>query len=478
MTMDELRKNRNNIFLYFVIFLAAWGIFYGVVSFFLSKTFPSYQTLFLSEKALIALQGEPPKVENVGIIEPLLPFLLLLLLNSPILAQSFSAALCLTSLIFVLKEKRIFLPILIFCSVPLVYLSVKDFSTLLCFTFFFLSLYQLHLYEKSNCAQFRHLFASALFYGFGFLCDYKIGFLLPLFIAYLSFIEWDAHDFSLQKLLSTSLIMITPVVFFCFLYFFLNFIFTDRFSLPFFNPYSSLTSAVTIYSGKFILSVIQFLKVAFSYYWFLNVPVIITLLFLERKALSFFIIILFISYGSIVYYFSGKDALSSSALLYLLSTISIFNAEKDVSLLSETIFILSIAISAILGYEYIGKEVFKKDEELLNFVEVASLLKRVPGICLLDDTELFPIVVFHSKVEDFLLPYQTSFTYNLSRLKKSIDTVIVSKKKNYDSIARSFPTSKYGFLEGFYVLYENESIIVYRNAEKVLPDIVTSVCGL
>ena len=128
------------------------------------------------------------------------------------------------------------------------------------------------------------------------------------------------------------------------------------------------------------------------------------------------------------------------------------------------ISILSLALAfGLTVWDIDFKPFTKEDKELVDMYKGAQVLKNVKGSIILDDKTLYPLVAFYGDVNRIIFPYQFDFTYYYANPRNKVDVIVINKKDKTDKLLSKFPLAKYGYLEGYYVLYQNETIIIFKN---------------
>src|SRR3990167_1289151 len=135
--------------------------------------------MFFGEKALLALKGTPPRLENIGFIYPPLPVFTAGLFNgNALLAQSFIASLISASiaieLIRGMQSFRAAFPFIIYMvfSLPILFLSTQRFDLYLYFFLIILSMKFLYQNNYSGIPCIYHAIPDI----YGDIFIYQLGF--------------------------------------------------------------------------------------------------------------------------------------------------------------------------------------------------------------------------------------------------------------------------------------------------------------
>jgi hypothetical protein len=78
--------------------------YYQINTYLFTNGFSSATMLYLGEKALLVFKGNPPKIENVGFVYPLIPYFFILLLKNPFWATAIAGGIFVTFILFYLWQ--------------------------------------------------------------------------------------------------------------------------------------------------------------------------------------------------------------------------------------------------------------------------------------------------------------------------------------------------------------------------------------
>ncbi len=459
---------------YTIGFLTILFNLYFFIKGYLNEFFPAKDVLFIKEKVLITLYKENTQMLGDGIVKPVLPYIVNLFIHNIPLLTALTSTLLIFTLLFYISKKPLNLwrEIIIISLVifnPLFFLTAfKNYIFTLTLLVFLVSLFSIYVFLYIKSRQYVYLFLGSFLLGFTFLVDYRsifatFGIILIAIISDILKSLRHKRTLEIKRLWNIVLILLTPTLFFIFFYMFTNFLITEKFVFDLYNRYLTLGFYPTEYFSNFFLSLTATLKDMLKY-WYLVLPSIV-IPFLSRK--KFFGVIHLISgvlFITGIYYFSGRVPVYYFLIFSLLPLISIVDTKNKYLSLKMNISILSLALAFGFTLKEIDfKPFLQKDRELVDMYNASKVLKNLKGKIILDDKTLYPVVVFYGDVNNIIFPYQFDFVYFYANPKNSVDIVVINKKDKTDKFLKKFPTAEYGYLEGYYVLYENETVIIFKN---------------
>ena len=414
----DLRR-RDVLFIY-LLTLSALFIFSFLSWSFFSGDFFHLRTISYIEKARLAFQGFPPRLENVGFVYPPLPVLLSILLPFPWLVQGVVGALIyMVMLYFGVKFYRS--SYLLFALLPLflpfLYLALFRFDVLL--LFFLISASTLLLLKYWEEGFSLYLFSAGFLFGIAFFIDFSAVF-MAVFYSVVILLKRGA---SISHRVGVALVFLVPSIFFFFFTLFVNFIFKDD-PLYFLREYASFFfQDIRVLQAKadFFTAValfIDYLQRSFP----LLLPYVGGLLLVKRWRSYYlspifliylspiFLSLLQIRYGFFTFSFSNSviftlfllmfsNRLRLSPVIYILFLIS--------ALLSPFVFLKSDDRNEVnFARAFLGREF---ERNLTFYKEVAAQVNSLNGKVLMDDRSLYPSVLFISDLSKLILPYQYDF---------------------------------------------------------------------
>ena len=460
---------------YTIGFLAIVFNLYFFVKGYLTEFFPARDVLFIKEKVLLTLYKDSTQVLGDGIVKPILPYLVNLFIpDIPLLTAIVSTLLIFTLISYISKKSvsiwKEFLIVVLIIFNPLFFLTaIKNYIFTLTLLVFLVAIFSIYVFLYIKPRQYVYLFLGSFLLGFTFLVDYRsifatFGIILMAIINDILKFKKHKKTLDLRRLWNIILILLTPTLFFIFFYMFTNFLITERFEFDFYNRYLTLGFYPTEYFSNFPLS----LRATFDdmiRYWYLVLPSLVIPLISRKK----FFGLIYIFSGTLliagIYYFSGNVPVYYFLIFSLLPLISIIDTKHNYLNLKMNLSILTLALTLGFTVKDIDfKPFLKKDKELVDMYKASKVLKSLKvNNVILDDKTLYPVVVFYGDVNRIIFPYQFDFVNYYANPKNSVDIVVVNKLDKTDKFLKKYPNAKYGYLEGYYVLYENETVIIFKN---------------
>jgi len=413
---------------FILLFFTAFTVLLLTSAFLWEGEFFHLRTVAYLEKALLAAEGSPPRLENVGFVYPPLPVYLLVPFKEVAPVQGLTGGLSFLFLLLLAKKAGNLKPALFSlpASLPFLYLGSVAFDKLLTFTLLASSAFLLFLYLRENFS--LYLFSGGLLYGLTFFVDFSTLTLLPLYFLYFLGLKEDPF-----KRLSTALVFTFPLLFFTFFYAFVNYAFKGD-PLYFLKSHVPTLSALlttkahpaplhlllafTYLSGLFLLKVPRFFYLLPLFYLF-------SLFYANPvKELTDFGLSPFLSCLLFLLLFAplrGKVAFAF-LLVFLLTLNGAFLLTDD---RNERNF-----VKAFLGLPY--------EKNLSYYKEVARYLNGLEGTILMDDEGLYPSVVFVKERERLLLPYRSEYYTYLFSPWGNVDYAVVKTLFDEDDLYRLY----------------------------------------
>jgi len=436
-----------------LLFLVAFIAFFCLSLFLWEGDFFHLRTVAYLEKALLAVEGSPPRLENVGFVYPPLPVYLLIPLKDLPLAQGLAGALSFIFVVFLARKlggktlALLSLP----ASLPFFYLGTLAFDKLITYTLVASSVFLLLLYLRENFS--LYLFAGGLLYGLTFFVDFSALSILPLFLLYLLFFL-KAPFF---KRLSAALVFTFPLLFFAFFYAFINYAFKG-------DPLHFLKSHVP--TPEVLLGTVAEPHAVHL----LPMALYLTgLLFLKVPR---FLYLLPLFYLLALFYFNPVKELTDfglSPLFLLLLFLVLLTQERSRAFYAFLALFLLVLNGAFLFTPDKNERNFLRaflglpyERNLTYYKEVAGYLNLLKGTLLMDDDGLYPAVVFVKDRKRLLLPYRSEYyTYLLSPGGK-VDFAVVKTFYDKDDLYRLYKESLRGKLKGCEYYGEVRDVKVFR----------------
>lgn len=456
------------------------AVFFSSLSaYFYHHDFFHLRTISYAEKARLAVEGVPPRLENIGFVYPPLPVFICILLPAVWLAQGIVSS-TVFSLIFytgksLYKEHLYLFPLLIL-FLPSLYLAVFRFDTLS--LFFLIAVSTLFLLKYWEERFSLYLFVGGFLFGLTFFLNFSTIYLVPIYALSILF----KKDSSVKEKTGITIVFLSPILFFLLFTLFVNYLFKND-PLYFIKKYIIfyLQSPRTIQAkstlASTILCLFRFIKNSFL----LNAPYFIGLLFIERwrefYLSPFFLIYIIPIMLSFFQLQHGMFSFSlSNSLLFMFFALLFINRMKKRKIVASTIaasillapyaFLHSTDknernfVTAVMGKPF--------ERNLTLFKRVAREIDQLEGKVLLDDKPLFPSVLMTSNIKRLVLPYQYDFYTILTNPKGKVDYVIGVIDSYNDDVYHTFPEIKRHKLDKC-IFYRRIGNVVFFNCGKDSP---------
>lgn len=468
-------------FVLYGIFLLLFFSFYFIAFEAYDQGYLHMNLLFYAEKVLLAKEGTPPRLENIGLVYPPLAFIPFWILKNYLLVSPFVSALLLTTFLYFLLQKcqRLFYSIIPFLLLnPLMlFLSVYRFEVLAFYLLLTLSVVMLVLHMEKGYS--LYLFVGGLLFGACFFLDFRSLFLVP-FVVGAVLISTKEKDISYRMALL--IVKLAPIVFLAFAWLYLNWIFTE-------NPFTFITSPYSFFKSEPVdtslleakANIFKSLKYTlFMLVKYLPITLPYFLVFFHiKKYRVLYLMPVYMVYLSplalLVFsvYFSVFFPAYYYAVLFLLFAITF---QASFGLRASKPLMLSFLLSLVLSWV---SPLYSKENNEKNFLkflitgkvepnltpykETAHILKK--SECkniLIDDAGGFPLVIFYGQTKSFYLPYMYEYYTVLSYPLIFTDCVVVDKLLSNDKVSQRFPKASMGVLKGYSLLYEGERYNIFK----------------
>lgn len=464
--------------------LILYTVYYSInITLLLDYNYIHSKLTFFAEKALVATEGKPARLENIGFVYPPIAFVPFLLIKDPTVVAALVSATVSGLFVFLLiKEKDslkisdlLYILLLLFNPLYL-FLASQRFDVLLFYMFLSFSVWLSIKHLETGYSIYA--FASGLIFGLTFFVDFRSVFLLPVFAIgiYLS-----AKEKTLHYRLAIILVKLTPILFFLLAWMYVNWVFTED-PLHFINsPYSFFRGeSVYTYSSSLLDSV----RITFTFLFFnipLIAPYVIVLLYLIKYRLLYSIpFILFYIVPVLLIYLSVYFGLFTQSfyqtILFLIFafmfqgyTVRSITPQLNISAFISFIFSFILPttspelnekafINALIYHEKPDKALLKDED-----IKVAHLIKEINcKRVLADDAYSFEVVFFHRDPYAFVLPYNYEYYTYLSYPHYGVDCILIDKRDLKNPLMARFPKAKEGFLRGYYLAYEGDKYLLYK----------------
>ncbi len=446
--------------------------------------------IFLVEKAILALKGNPPRLENIGLIYPPLPFFFtfpfVISVNptiAPVFASSFGmAVLCAVLIYRILKRNLSFIFILylllILTTNPLVLYSAtsggSSYLYVLFIVVFFAFIFE---YYERNVSFYLAVAGIAL--GILALIRYEIVFILVFWIltnfilavettlepgvSYKNFYnllrELPAYRQTFfRKVMAVYLMIFIPPVVSAVSWAYLNWIFTSN---PFHfldSPYSYFRTLRTfVFYNPILLEIRGYFFKSLIYILievFISTPTFLIIFLLFGHRVFFMLALISPVVALFISSFLGISLLNVDffvPFVFLSFLVLVYACEQKKTLRKAVIlplFGIVLIISSFTGYyklkssNYPEEKIFAKvllgdnaDGIFEDEKKVAEFLKMYTDsndVILFDDADGYPIVVFYGYAKNIVLPYQYEFSSVVERPEVYADFIVVYNPDTYE----------------------------------------------
>ncbi len=466
----------------YLMFLFMFLLFFCIVLMAYHQGYIDLNILFYEEKALLAIKGSPPRLENIGFVYPPLAFLPFLFVKDYIMVSPLVSAVLMTAFMAFMVSRDSSTPIYMFLAFLLVnplvlFLASYKFEILSFYILLVLSVVSL-IYHLETGYSF-YIFASGLLFGICFFLDFRSLFLIPFFAVSI-FLSTRDKDASYSMALT--IVKLSPIIFFAFSWMYLNWIFTGSPLYFVKSPYSFFKSepvdvSLLIVKGKVLGSILYALKMLI-YYLPVSFPYFL-LLFRIRKYKVFYMIPLYMVYLFPVILMVFSIYFNTFFPAYYYAVIFLMFAVAFVIVLNikpTKYFMFAVFISLITSWILPLHSKDLNEREFVKFLITGKIknntkeYKKVANVIkddackkvLIDDATGFPVVVFAKNPGYFYLPYMYEYYTVLSYPWAFVNCVVIDKSSSNDSIANQFPTSRFGYFKGYYLIYSGKNYNIFK----------------
>lgn len=484
-----------------VIFLFFWaGFFILGVYLYLNYNFYAQEGIFLMEKAQLALRGNPPRLENFGLVYPPLPYLFYLPLgisSSPIASLivssfwgAFIIALCIRYLRWIPGNTivKLLLTIFLFVNPMFIYTVLAQPSQTLYDLFFLIFVYSFFRFHETRIPYYIILSGIALGAMSGI--RYDTFFLTLALIPFAPFLISGSTEFNVVRIFALTLMLVLPTFIILGSWVYLNWIFAEAPFHFYFSPYSyfkqvskemALRPELAGAKGNILLAIWIVLKMSFlsypAYFFTLQTIRTITLfvaafapiilqvivLFLGISALNFSWFAVLIPISVIIMYYYINSPLYRPIYAYVVIILMAISVYFSYVALDNSSELTEKNFATVLKGESVS-DIF--EEEL----KVAKFLKENTSdsdMILIDDAIGYPIVCFYNSPKQFYLPYQYDYVRLIQRPQFVADYIVVPKPEitatGFDQLTAMYPNA---FEKGFdftTLVYQTSKWKVYKS---------------
>ncbi|GIW48111.1 MAG: hypothetical protein KatS3mg078_1988 [Deltaproteobacteria bacterium] len=416
--LQQESKQRKTV--HILVFFSTFFFYFYIGMLAQEKGFWGAEEVYLGEKALLAVRGEPARFENIGLTYPPFPFMLRFLPASlglhpyaGVFFSSISGALTILVLISSLKRSRIstLITIPVIVNPLFIYAFSSGGSTGLFLLLLSLFTFYFKRFIESKEEDSFAFFISSLILGFSFLIRYEaVFFLIPLIFTLIK-------DKNKWRVVSKVLIFTFPSLFLSTGWTYINWLYKG-------DPFHFIAHTFGLISFETTLKEQKSLFYSLALAIILFPSYLVSLCHVARQPS---LLILFLSPLAV--------ALTSTLLLDNMVSTSYFCLLGSVSLIFESnlrgnasrhLLFLTLIVGALIGYTLPDRttwgeeKVFiktligtQKEERFKEEKELANYLKSLQGKIFFDDTHDYAVVFFHGDPKSFVLPYQLEFGFYL-----------------------------------------------------------------
>ncbi len=440
--------------------------------------FSSKMILYLGEKALLAHEGKPPRLENLGFVNPPLPHFFSLLLKNPFLATGFVGSVVATAMLIVVfrqyRAQVISLPLffLLFCYITISPLALFLFSqqmpTTLLLALLLLIYYHLFMYCRHDVSY--NLFIFGLLSALIFLTEFQAILLIPLFTFSLV-----SRVIGHKPLRGLSILMtgLFPVVFISLAWCYLNWIFLGD-PFHFVSYWRSALEPLL----SFPENMLQTRSITGAFFSALRICRQNVLLLLPYLLLFPWLLItggkmrchvtcaIMIAPFLLLYIqlVTNFVALNQFFLLIFVATavsVRILKHDHFKGPLFSALFNLALLVSFVASclppqaQQHAEEQLFSRNllgkEAGDNLDSYRQLMAQLDpnGSILLDDTVNYPLVYLVNDPKRFILPYEYEFDTALSAPHLFVRYLVASELASTDMVHGRFPLVSLGVVPGF-----------------------------
>lgn len=444
-------------FWHFTVFLTFFALYYIILSILIEeKNYIDLNLLFFAEKAKLAREGMPPRLENIGFVYPPLVFLFFLIFKNIPTAVAFLSASINTLFLFTVQRKfSLYLSMLFLFSFLYLFLSTQMPSLLLFYMFLTLTVIFIIRFIEEKLS--LYLFFAGFLYGFSFFVDFRTVFLIPFWTLFFVFL---IRTENWKEKIAIMTVFNTPIFFFSLSWMYLNWVFMGdplNFIHSNYSYFKSFPSS-SILKISFPLIIFYFFPFIFPYvfgffylknkiYKFLYLlPVYTFFIFLKLKMIEGFFVNAVLFNIFFMLFYSEVKKLKFVFLITIIFSFVLIPFSPDYN---ERTF-----ARAILG--------MKIEENLVEYKKVADFINtHSNGHILMDDSWGFPIVYFSKDTKRFILPYMYEFYSAVASPQLFAKWIIVNIDSESDKVLNSLPELKSKKSIYYYPVYKDKEIKIY-----------------
>ncbi len=440
-----------------IIFLLVFFIVSALSHHLLSDGFFHMRIISYAEKARLALNGNPPRLENVGFVYPPLPVLMIVILRSLWVTQGIVAALVISFLMFMgynLDGSDAFPLILLF--LPLYYLMVLRFDKLLLFFLLAVSTYLLASYCRKDFS--LYLFLGGILFGLTFFLNFTSVLLIPL---YMLAIFLGDEEPSRKKGMAT--VFFLPIAFFFFATGFIDWVFKGDFLYFLHKRFVFYSQGLALQQAGF--EFFTFLKLLIP----LILPYLLGIFLLDFRDIKMLLLYLSPIFFIAVEITAGTayPAVSDSVLFFLFFLFFLGYMKHWRLVPVAAVFTILFAPFAMRASPNLNEVNFAKfsfgepyRKNLKRYRELANFFNSLKGKILMDDKQLYPAILFVKNIKRLVLPYQYEYYTDLSYPLGKVDYV-VGVTNSRDDVYNLYPDIANYRLDGCEFLRRSGDVFIF-----------------
>ena len=484
-----------------IIFLFLWiGLFFIGAYLYFDFNFYAQEGIFLMEKAQLAMRGNPPRLENLGLIYPPLPYLFYLPLaisSSPVASLivstfwgAFVIGLCIRYLRWIPGNTlvKLLITTLMIVNPVFLYLIFAQPSQTLYVLFFVVFVYSFFRFHETRIPYYIVLSGVALGAMSGI--RYDTFFLTLALIPFAPFLISETIEFNVVRIFALTLMLVLPTFIVLGSWVYLNWIFAGDPFYFYFSPYSyfkqvskemALRPELADGKGNLLWSIWIVIKMSFLTYpaYYFTLPTIrtITIFVAAFAPILLQIVVIFLGISALSYSWFGVLVPLSIIIMYYYLNSPLYRR------LFAYVVIVVMAISIYFGYKSLEESVditernfatVLKGEPVPDIFEeelkVAKFLKEntTPSdMILIDDAVGYPIVCFYSSPKQFYLPYQYDYIRVLQQPQFAANYIVVPRPDltitGFDQLTAMYPDAFEKGFEFTTLVYQTSKWRVYKS---------------
>ncbi len=484
-----------------IVFLFVWiGLFFMGAYLYINYNFYAHEGIFLMEKAQLAMRGNPPRLENLGLIYPPLPYLFYLPLaisSSPIASLIVSTfwgaliiALCIRYLRWIPGNTmvKIIITALLIVNPVFLYNIFAQPSQTLYILFYLIFVYSFFRFHETRIPYYIVLSGVALGAMSGI--RYDTFFLTLALIPFAPFLISETIEFNVTRIFALTLMLVLPTFIVLGSWVYLNWIFAGEPFYFYFSPYSyfkqvskemSLRPELVEGKGNLLWAIWIVLKMSFVTYpaYFFTLPTIriLTLFVTALSPIILQVIVIFLgisalSYGwfgvlvpvsiIIMYYFINSP-LYRPIYAYIVIFAMLVSVYFGYKVLDESVDLTEKNFATVLRGESV-EDIFEEELKIAKFLKENTTDK---DMILIDDAVGYPIVCFYSRPKQFYLPYQYDYLRVLQQPQFAANYIVVPRPDltatGFDQLTAMYPDAFEKGFEFTTLVYQTPKWRVYKS---------------